>query len=90
MNLTQIKAQLRVTHDAEDDLIQNCWDSASALVTQMLGDDMPDPVPDPINSAILLLTEDLYVNRGRQSDRVLHENSTFNLLLAPYRTKEVL
>jgi len=90
MTLDQVKRHLRVTHNAEDDLIQAYWDAAAALVAKYLGDDMPALVPEPINAAILLLTADLYTTRGRQSDRIIYENDTYSLLLNPYRSAEVL
>lgn len=90
MNLQQVKQHLRVTHDAEDALIQTYWDTAAALVEKFLGEDMPAPVPEPVNAAILLLTADLYTRRGRQSDRIIYENDTYSLLLNPYRSAEVL
>lgn len=90
MTLTDVKAHLRVTHDAEDSLIQSYWDAAAALVAKYLGDDMPATVPEPINAAILLLTADLYTRRGRQSDRIIYDNDAYMLLLNPYRTTEVL
>lgn len=90
MNLLDIKAHLRVTNTAEDGVIQSYWDAAEGHVAEYLGDDLPDPMPEPIQAAVLLLVGDLYLNRTRQADRVLHENSAYALLLNPYRTTEVL
>ena len=54
-------------------------------VAEYLGDDLPDPMPEDIQCAVLLLTGDLYVNRERQIDRPIHHNTAYQLLLAPYR-----
>jgi uncharacterized phage protein (predicted DNA packaging) len=90
MTLEQVKAHLRVTHNAEDTLIYTYMDAAEMLVEKHLGDDMPDPVPEPITAAMMLLTADLYTRRGRQSDRIIYDNDAYLLLLSPYRTTEVL
>lgn len=90
ITLVQAKQHLRVTHSLEDTLIQACIDAAAAHIAKYLGDDMPDPVPAPVDAAVLLLTADLYVNRERQSDKPLSENKTYSLLLNPYRCTEVL
>ncbi|WP_330508887.1 head-tail connector protein [Pseudomonas putida] len=91
MSLTtaQAKQHLRVLHALEDDLIQLYLDAAKGHVAKYLGDDLPDPMPEPIQAAVLLLTADLYVNRERQGDRILYEGTAYSLLLAPYRTMEV-
>lgn len=90
MNLTEAKAHLRVTHDLENTLIQGYLDAALAHVANYLGDDLPDPMPAPVEAAVLLLMADLYINRERQADKPLSENSAYALLLNPYRCMEVL
>jgi len=90
MNLDQVKRHLRVTHNAEDSLIETYMVAAEMLVAKYLGENMPALVPEPIEAAILLLTADLYTTRGRQSDRIIYENDTYSLLLNPYRSAEVL
>ena len=90
MNLTDVKQHLRVMHDLEDSLIQIYLDAAVRHVTEYLGEDLPDPMPEDVQCAVLLLTADLYVNRERQIDRPIHHNTTYQLLLNPYRSMEVL
>lgn len=90
ITIADAKQHLRVMHDLEDDLIQLYMDAAAGHVAAYLGDDLPDPMPEPIQAAVLLLTADLYVNRERQADRILHESTAYALLLNPYRTMEVL
>ncbi|MES2819807.1 MAG: head-tail connector protein [Pseudomonadota bacterium] len=86
----EVKQHLRVMHALEDDLIQLYLDAATGHVSNYLGDDLPDPMPEPIQAAVLLLTADLYINRERQTDRMLYESAAYTLLLAPYRTMAVL
>ncbi|MNG32783.1 Phage gp6-like head-tail connector protein [compost metagenome] len=90
MTLTEAKAHLRVTHNLEDALIQGYLDAALTHVANYLGDDLPDPMPAPVEAAVLLLMADLYINRERQADKPLSENSAYALLLNPYRNMEVL
>lgn len=90
ITITEAKQHLRVLHDLEDDLIELYLDAALGHISEYLGDDLPDPMPEAIQCAALLLTGDLYVNRERQNDRVLYENTAYQLLLNPYRTLEVL
>ena len=89
LTLEEVKAHLRVLHDDEDVLIQRMADAAEALVSVYLGDDLPTPTPAPVEAAILLLVGDQYENRERQADKPLNENSTYALLLNPYRTMAV-
>lgn len=89
MTLEEAKEHLRVAHDLEDALIQTYLDAALQHVAIYLGDDLPDPLPKPIEAAVLLLMADLYLNRERQVDRVLSENSAYALLLNPYRSMSV-
>ncbi len=90
ITVAEAKQHLRVMHALEDGMIQLYLDAALAHVSEYLGDDLPDPMPEPIQAAVLLLTADLYVNRERQTDRILYESTAYTLLLAPYRTMAVL
>lgn len=90
LTIAEVKQHLRVMHALEDDLIQIYLDAAHGHVAKFLGEDLPAPIPDAIRAAVLLLTADLYVNRERQADRILHEGTAYSLLLAPYRSAEVL
>mgnify|MGYP004451042727 CR=1 FL=1 len=90
LTLERIKVHLRVDQDEEDALITGYWDAAAGYIEKYLGDDLPDPMPAPIESALLLLIGDLYENRARQDPVMLYKNHTYQLLLAPFRTTEVL
>jgi hypothetical protein len=90
ITVAEAKQHLRVMHTLEDGMIQLYLDAALAHVAEYLGDDLPDPMPEPIQAAVLLLTADLYVNRERQADRILHESTAYALLLNPYRSMAVL
>lgn len=88
--LVEVKQYLRVQHDEDDQFIERLIVAGEGHVEHYLGDDMPSPVPAPIKAAILLLVADLYENRERQQDVKLYRNPTFDLLLKPYRSCEVL
>jgi len=90
ITVAQAKQHLRVMHALEDSLIKLYLDAATRHVEEYLGEDLPDPMPEPVEAAVLLLTADLYVNRERQGDRILYEGTAYTLLLAPYRSMAVL
>lgn len=63
VSLAEAKMHMRVMHDAEDTLIQMYVDSASAYITNAIGQAIPTPVPADIKLATLLLVGHYYVNR---------------------------
>ena len=88
LTLAETKAHLRVDQNGEDALITGYMETARLAVAGYLN--MPEAtvtstVPSPIKSAALLMVADLYDNREAQSDRQLHDNKTYERLLAPYR-----
>lgn len=92
MNIELLKEHLRIEPEdrGEDTTLQLYLNAAIGHVVKYLGAELPDPLPDPIQAAVLLLTCDLYVNRERQSDAPLYQNKTYGLLLAPYLNMSVL
>ena len=84
-DLFDVKNHLRIESSDEDTLLQSYLDAATASVADYLGQPLPDPVPAPVEAAILLRVGDLYENREGQTDRPLHGNKTFERLLQPYR-----
>lgn len=89
ITITEAKQHLRVMHALEDPLIQIYIDAAKKHIAEYLGEDLPDPMPEDIQCAVLLLTGDLYVNRERQLDRPVYHNVAYQMLLAPYRSMTV-
>lgn len=89
MILRRAKQQLRVMQGLDDRLIQHYLDAAVDHIGEYLGDDLPDPMPEDIQCAVLLLTGDLYVNRDHPIDRPIHHCTAYQLLLAPYRPVEM-
>jgi len=85
----EAKTHLRVDHDVEDEYIDSLIAAAEDHVSKYLGDDLPDPMPNPVKAAVLLLVADLYEHRERQADRIFRENKTYDLLLNPYRSMGV-
>lgn len=90
VTIDEAKLHMRVDHDAEDSYIEGLILAAETHVRMYLGDDFPDPMPASIKAAVLLLVGDLYENRERQADRILHEGTAYALLLAPYRSMAVM
>lgn len=89
ITVTEAKQHLRVMHALEDTLIKLYLDAAIKHVTEYLGADLPDPMPDDVQCAVLLLTGDLYINRERQVDRPIYHSTAYQMLLAPYRSMTV-
>jgi len=90
VTLDEAKIHLRVDQDFEDGYITSLILAAEGHVSVYLGDDLPNPMPAPIKTAVLLLVGDLFENRERQGDRTLTEGTAYTLLLAPYRSMSVL
>ena len=95
LTLPEVKAHLRVDHDAEDVLISGMIDAAEDYVSRYLErplpwedeDGRPVPVPAAVRAAILLIVGDLYAHREAQFVGTSHaENPAVMRLLAPYRT----
>jgi uncharacterized phage protein (predicted DNA packaging) len=64
--LDQLKAQCRVDSDDEDDVLQHYLDSAAEYVLGFvpeLADSPPQPVPDTVNQAVLLIAASWYAQR---------------------------
>tara|TARA_R100001143_G_C3357653_1_gene133510 strand:+ start:1131 stop:1406 length:276 start_codon:yes stop_codon:yes gene_type:complete len=90
ITLEQAKLHLRVDHDDEDAAITAMIDAATAAALDYLNmDELPNPVPAPVQAAILLQVGDLYANRERQGERPLYANTTYERLLNPYRVMAV-
>lgn len=69
ITLDQVKLHLRVDAEAEDfALVAMLVASTAAALGYLNLDELPDPIPAPIEAAILLQVGDLYANRERQSD----------------------
>lgn len=88
----QAKLHLRVTHSAEDTLIQALLDASTIAAADYLNlpvADILEDMPAPVQAAVLLQVADLYENRERQSERPYHGNPTYFLLLNPYRVMDM-
>lgn len=93
LNLPEVKAHLRVLHDAEDDVITGMARAAEDYVSQYLDrpvpwtDDDGEPVeiPASVRSAALLVVADLYRNRSATTNETINENPAVENLLHFYR-----
>ncbi|MCS2609372.1 head-tail connector protein [Halomonas dongshanensis] len=93
VTLQEAKDHLRILDDEEDGYIGGLLLAAEGHIADYLGDGLPDPMPAPVRAAVLLLVADLFENRERQSLGGVggyQQNPTFQLLLTPYRSSEVL
>lgn len=77
------------------------WPSARAIASSVWADvwageytvaspvDILAEIPEDIKTAILMMVEDLYEHRGRQSEISLYGNRAFDALIRPYVTYEI-
>ena len=87
LTLDEAKLHCRIDHNDEDTLVNALIATATAAVSEYLNAEAPvdSTAPAPVKSAALLLVGNLYEQRESQSDRMLHKNPAFEMLLAPYR-----
>lgn len=93
LTLPEVKAHLRVLHDAEDDVITGMAQAAEDYVSQYLNrpvpwtddDEKPVEVPASVRNAALLVVADLYQNRGATTSETINENPAVENLLHFYR-----
>jgi uncharacterized phage protein (predicted DNA packaging) len=88
LTLIETKLHLRVSHNDEDELIQDMMLAAryaSADYMNVEFESLNDESPNPIKAATLLMIGNLYEFRESQSDRPFNRNPTYRLLLDPYR-----
>ncbi len=89
ITVDEVKAHLRLNGTADDAVLTAFIATAAAHVTNYIGIVYAEgDAPAPVKSAALLLVGDLNEHRERQTERPLSENSTFILLLDPYRALE--
>jgi len=72
--LTDLKAEVRVTHSHEDTLLQRKLDAATIFVESRIGksfDDFEDGVPAALDEAVLKIAAHLYEWRGVASETAL-------------------
>lgn len=88
IDLADAKAQLNITDDGDDALIQGKIDAASAWIALYTGSTNTDAtVPAPVMEACRLITAHLYQNREASLVGVTAQALPFGVLdlLAPYR-----
>ena len=89
MELADLKAQLNITFDQDDTLLQRLLDVATVHTEGFCGEDgFPDPVPAPLQQATLMLAAHLYENRETSvygTGTISTVPLGFFDLIAPYR-----
>ena len=82
----EVKAHLRIQHDEEDDLIDGFIAQAEAVAEDYCRVQFPEPAPEPVRLAVLLMVSHYYENRDNP-DRQMYMTMriAFENLLYPYR-----
>lgn len=82
----EVKAHLRIQHDEEDDLIDGFIAQAEAVAEDYCRVQFPEPAPEPVRLAVLLMVSHYYENRDNPDRQVYATMRTaFENLLYPYR-----
>ena len=82
----EVKAHLRIQHDEEDDLIDGFIAQAEAVAEDYCRVQFPEPAPEPVRLAVLLMVSHYYENRDNPDRQVyVTMRTAFENLLYPYR-----
>ena len=82
----EVKAHLRIQHDEEDDLIEGFIAQAEAVAEDYCRVQFPEPAPEPVRLAVLLMVSHYYENRDNPDRQVyMTMRIAFENLLYPYR-----
>ena len=82
----EVKAHLRIQHDEEDDLIDGFIAQAEAVAEDYCRVQFPEPAPEPVRLAVLLMVSHYYENRDNPDRQVyMTMRTAFENLLYPYR-----
>lgn len=89
VTLAELKAHLRIEHDAEDTLLSSLLAQAQAAAEDFCRADFSETQPEPVRLAVLLMASHFYEYRD-SSDRSAYSTMirAFQALLYPYRTIE--
>lgn len=84
ISLSEAKAHLRITHTAEDTLIQAYMNAANDYIKNFLN---VNTVPNNASTkaAALLIVGGLYENRESMGEKEIKENPAVKSLIYPYR-----
>ena len=86
LTIEEVKAHLRIQHDEEDDLIEGFIAQAEAVAEDYCRVQFPDPAPEPVRLAVLLMVSHYYENRDNPDRQVyMTMRIAFENLLYPYR-----
>lgn len=82
----EVKTHLRIDHDEEDGYIESLIAQAQAAAEDFCRVAFPEPAPEPVRLAVLLMVSHYYENRDNP-DRAVYGTMriAFENLLYPYR-----
>ncbi|WP_108262275.1 head-tail connector protein [Mangrovicoccus ximenensis] len=88
VSVDELKAQLNLDHDLDDDLLASKIDVAEAYAAAFIGQPIPDPCPGTIKQAILMLAAYWYEFREAATSSGNMYTTPFGVrdLLQPHRT----
>ena len=89
VTVDEVKAHLRIQHDEEDGFILSLIAQAQAAAEDYCRTQFPDPVPEAVRLAVLLMVGFYYENRDIP-DMTTYKamRMAFDSLLYPYRDPE--
>ena len=86
LTIEEVKAHLRIQQDEEDELIEGFIAQAEAVAEDYCRVQFPDPAPEPVRLAVLLMVSHYYENRDNPDRQVyMTMRIAFENLLYPYR-----
>ena len=86
VTVDEVKTHLRIQYDEEDAYLTSLVAQTQAAAEDYCRTQFPDPAPEPVRLAVLLMVSHFYENRDNPDRQVyLTMRMAFQNLLYPYR-----